>query len=86
VLHFRNDAQLPRLGRNFSPLRSHSRAKYLIGINADTSARHKEMPRVEFAVMTRSTTLEAMLKALAAMMVLLPFAALGLYIVLMFFL
>jgi hypothetical protein len=44
------------------------------------------MPRVEFAMMMRSTSLQAMLKALAAMMVLLPFAALGLYIVLMFFL
>jgi len=61
----------------------------LIGINADTGARHKspaQMPRVEFAMMMRSTSLQAILKALAAMMVLLPFAALGLYIVLMFFL
>jgi hypothetical protein len=43
------------------------------------------MPSAEFAVMTRWTTIEAMLKALAAMMVLLPLAALGLLIVMLIF-
>jgi hypothetical protein len=43
------------------------------------------MPSAEFAVMTPWTTIEAMLKALAAMMVLLPLAALGLLIVMLVF-
>jgi hypothetical protein len=51
------------------------------------SARQKksgaDAPCRVLSMMMRSPTLEAMLKALAAMMVLLPFAALGLFIVML---
>jgi hypothetical protein len=54
-------------------------------IDLESDREPAQMPSIEFAVMTRWTTIEAMLKALAAMMVLLPLAALGLLIVMLVF-